>query len=84
MKPPETHSSLADSPASEPKKLRADYFGYKSVCTVCHRTKQPRGRSAPMEMRLCDYECPGYRREPLPSELWPNESEADFGYGVSR
>lgn len=65
-------------------KLREDYFGYRAKCTVCGRDKKPIGRSAPMEMRMCWDECPGYRKEPLPSNLWPHESEADFGYPVCR
>lgn len=64
--------------------LRSDYFGYSVECPVCHRTKKPFGRSAPIGLNMCDYECPGYGREPLPSHLWPNESEADFGYQVPR
>lgn len=72
--------------------LRSDYYGYRAVCTVCGREKQPVGRSAPMGMIMCNPHhpifdprgCVGYRQEPLPSNLWPNESEADFGYKVSR
>jgi hypothetical protein len=44
-------------------------------CTVCGLRKNPIGRSAPMEMAnsLCDHECPGYRADPYPPHLWPNE-----------
>ncbi len=52
-------------------------------CTVCHRTKQPRGRSAPMALRLCDSDCPGYRQGPFPGDLWPGETAEDFGYACS-
>jgi len=80
---------MVDSPLlsiDEPPEtiLRATYFGYVVVCTTCRHTKKPWGRSAPMEMVLCSHECHGYAQEPLPSELWPHESEADFGYKVSR
>lgn len=64
--------------------LRADYYGYTVKCTVCQCIKKPWGRSAPAESYLCDSDCPGYHDEPLPSNLWPNESEADFGYPVTR
>ncbi len=64
--------------------LRKDYKGFEVKCDTCDRTKQPVGRSAPPGMWLCDPDCPGYYREPLASNLWPGESEADFGYPVSR
>ena len=72
--------------------LRADYFGYRAICGTCGRTKQPAGRSAPMDMVMCTpyhaiidpHGCPGYNTDPLPSNLWPGESEADFGFRVPR
>jgi hypothetical protein len=42
-------------------------------CIVCHKRKTPRGRSAPMEMRCCDNDCPGYAQEPTAGHLWPGE-----------
>lgn len=42
-------------------------------CATCHRTKQPRGRSAPLDSYYCDYGCPGYGEEPQPGHLWPGE-----------
>ena len=52
-------------------------------CVICHKRKRPVGRSVPIEMEssLCHYECPGYYEEPKPSDLWPGESRAEFGYG---
>lgn len=46
-------------------------------CAVCGRRKQPRGRSAPMEMAgtLCHSECRGYDLPPLPGHLWPGEGD---------
>lgn len=44
-----------------------------AYCTTCGSRKAPRGRSAPMEMRCCDFECPGYEQEPKPGHLWPGE-----------
>lgn len=45
------------------------------TCSVCGLRKKPIGRSAPMEMAnsLCDDDCDGYRRDPKPPHLWPNE-----------
>lgn len=57
-------------------------FGAMVDCVVCGRTKKPRGRSAPMDFGYCDDECPGYSKDPQVGSLWPNESEADFGYEV--
>lgn len=73
-------------------KLRDDYFGYRATCTICSRTKKPVGRSAPVDSYMCEpfHEkinpsgCEGYDLEPLPSHLWPGESEADFGFKVPR
>ena len=44
-------------------------------CSVCHLRKNPRGRSAPLEMAnsLCDHECTGYELQPQPGHHWPNE-----------
>ena len=53
-------------------------------CAKCLRTKQPVGRSAPMEMAgsLCNDDCEGYRLRPFPGQLWPDETPLDFGYGI--
>ena len=66
--------------------LRSDYKGYEVDCTVCGRVKQPVGRSLPMVLHggYCDNDCPGYYGDPKPSNLWPGESEEDFGYPVAR
>lgn len=52
-------------------------------CSVCHRTKQPIGRSAPMEMAngLCNYECDGYRQDPQPTAHWNDEDAKDCASG---
>lgn len=51
-------------------------------CTVCGMRKKPIGRSAAMEMAasLCDDDCPGYREEPYPGQLWPGETREQFGF----
>lgn len=51
-------------------------------CIVCGRRKKPIGRSAPLEMAnsLCDRECAGYYEVPLPGQLWPGETQEEFGY----
>jgi len=43
-------------------------------CPRCHKTKQPRGRSVPLEDNdWCDWDCPEYTNDPKPGHLWPNE-----------
>ena len=58
-------------------------IGIAVYCTICHRQKCPRGRSAPMVRRMCDFECPGYYTDPKVGDLWPGETEEQFGYPVS-
>ena len=63
--------------------------GARVYCTVCGRQKCPRGRSAspciPMchPPFLCEGGCDGYHQEPRVGDLWPGETEEDFGYQVS-
>ena len=61
---------------------KREMVGVAVECTVCGLRKKPVGRSAPMEMAnsLCDHECPGYRQDPKPGELWPGETREEFGY----
>lgn len=56
--------------------------GVSVTCTVCGMRKKPVGRSAPMDMAnsLCDYDCPGYKQDPKPGQLWPGETKEEFGY----
>ena len=56
--------------------------GTSVECTVCGLQKQPRGRSAPMEMTMCNFECPGYNQEPQIGQLWPGETSENFGYPI--
>lgn len=56
--------------------------GIAVTCTVCGQRKCPRGRSQPIGAYLCDCDCPGYRMDPKPGDLWPGESQEDFGYPV--
>ena len=63
--------------------------GIAVYCSVCHRRKAPHGRSVPYALAgsLCsedmaEFECEGYRQEPLPGCLWPGETEEDFGYTI--
>lgn len=44
-------------------------------CTVCHRTKGPRGRSVPLAAAngYCGYDCKGYDADPKPGHYWPSE-----------
>jgi hypothetical protein len=59
-----------------------NHIGVAVNCNICKRTKRPVGRSAPVETSgsYCDDDCPGYRQEPLPGQLWPGESCEEFGY----
>ena len=56
--------------------------GISVECRICHLSKAPRGRSIPMIINLCDWECPGYNQDPQPGTLWPGETEVEFGYPV--
>ena len=57
-------------------------IGVAVDCAVCGMRKKPIGRSAPLEMAnsLCDGDCPGYRQDPYPGQLWPGETREEFGY----
>lgn len=68
----------------EQVQLSAAKKGIAVYCVVCRLRKKPHARSAPLEMAnsLCDHECPGYDEPPRAGDLWPGESEADFGYPV--
>lgn len=59
-----------------------DLRGRYVHCDVCGKRKQPRGRSAPLECNMCDWECPGYDAEPRVGSLWPEELASEFGYPV--
>jgi len=58
--------------------------GCSVECAVCHRTKNPRGRSAALEAAIgyCSHDCPGYAQEPHVGCLWPGETRRAFGYGL--
>lgn len=77
-------AAIAQAEGKWEEKLRDDYFGFYVKCSVCGKTKPPRGRLvSPFERSWCDsWECEGYNKEPLPSSLFRGESEADFGYKV--
>lgn len=62
------------------KELNPNKRGIRVNCAKCGLMKQPRGRSAPFEMSYCNGDCPGYDEAPRSGDLWPGESEADFGY----
>jgi hypothetical protein len=65
------------------EELRVSRVGVVVTCQVCDYMKKPNGRSAPMGLRYCeDDNCAYYWHAPKPGSLWPNESEADFGYPV--
>lgn len=72
------------TPTPEAKKR----VGIAVECKVCRMTKQPRGRSAPIGHTMCNPRglnnqyggCEGYWQEPLVGDLWPRETEMDWGY----
>lgn len=57
--------------------------GIRVECAVCGQTKQPRGRSAPVQCQYCDVFCPGYDQPPHVGSLWPGETDEEFGYPCS-
>ena len=62
--------------------MALERVGIAAECSVCGKRKAPVGRSAPREMSLCTWECPGYVQEPYIGSLWPGEWESEFGYPV--
>jgi hypothetical protein len=60
-----------------------DKRGIKVYCATCARSKAPVGRSVPLGMFMCDFECDGYYEAPKPGALWPGELASEFGYPVS-
>lgn len=54
--------------------------GIAVYCTTCGRQKCPRGRSAPLCSAMCYFECEGYSYDPKVGDLWPGETEEEFGY----
>lgn len=60
--------------------------GIRVYCTTCKLMKAPHGRSISDAMHgtLCDSECKGYYDQPLSGDLWPGETEKEFGYPVCR
>jgi len=41
-------------------------------------TKQPVGRSAPMDSCYCASACPGYRDDPQPGHYWTEEEQTEI------
>ena len=58
--------------------------GISVECVVCLRKKAPRGRSVPIGAYLCEANnCSGFYAHPYPGDLWPGETDEDFGYVCS-
>lgn len=57
--------------------------GISVYCASCGHKKKPRGRSAPIGLHMCDSACPGYDEAPRVGDLWPGETEEEFGYPCS-
>lgn len=62
-----------------------DEIGVSVYCLTCGKRKKPIGRDAAPAIAnsLCDQDCPGWREEPYPGDLWPGEKRSDFGFGNS-
>lgn len=60
-------------------------IGISVKCATCGRVKVPLGRYIPWELydARCMRDCPGYHKDPLPGDLWPDETEEEFWYPVS-
>ncbi len=67
----------------------ATKVGIMVKCAVCGHQKKPRGRSGPLGAIFCeapspfDDGCEGYGQPPRVGDLWPGETDADFGYPCS-
>jgi hypothetical protein len=72
------------SPACDVCGRQRGEVGARVECAVCHRTKKPRGRDAPMEAAngYCSEDCSGYRADPQVGDLWPGELRWVFGHGI--
>lgn len=90
-----THFALLISPFAagfEPEaKFNPNKIGILVRCEKCGRQKCPRGRSAPFDQRYCEpdvignraWGCAGYREPPVVGDLWPGESEWEFGFACA-
>jgi hypothetical protein len=61
-------------------------IGISVTCPKCLLTKAPRGRSVSMDTygSYCNRDiCPYYWDDPKPGDLFPGETEQEFGYTVS-
>jgi hypothetical protein len=82
-------SRIQERPAHHIKMKR----GIEIICNICRRQKAPRGRSASPLIPYClppflgpefgEPSCHGYYDEPQVGDLWPNETEEEFGFPVS-
>lgn len=71
--------------------MAATKIGVSVECAICGRTKAPRGRSVSPMMHgsYCTQEyigepsCSGYDMEPRVGDLWPRETDEDFGFACS-
>ena len=61
----------------------ATKVGIAVRCVTCGMTKAPRRRSVPFGSFLCESACTGFNEDPQPGDLWPGETDADFGYPCS-
>ena len=60
--------------------LRPGIVGIYVKCMTCGRQKKAIGRYT--AAIRCDEDCQGYWEKPKPGQLWPGESETQFGHPV--
>ena len=60
--------------------LRTGIVGIYVKCAACGLQKKPLGRDP--RFIMCEEDCPGYMDAPKPGQLWPGESEQQFGHPV--
>jgi hypothetical protein len=59
-------------------------IGIAVYCMTCGLRKAPRGRSVPVAIAngMCDTHCSGFYENPRSGDLWPGETEEEFGFPV--
>lgn len=55
-------------------------IGIAVFCETCGLLKKPIGRDAPADSYYCTSDCRGYRDKPYPGQLWPGETDDQYGF----
>ena len=60
-------------------------IGISVTCATCGRMKNPVGRYGSPEISYCHgTECPGWDKPPYVGQLWPGETEEEYGYPIGQ